>query len=228
MTMIAWVIIAIASGASLLFLLNRPNLGVWQKLIVLLIFVVAGVPIGGLLFLVFAVAGLWLFWDTGASDSLAFLFVTAPVAVMLGLLLVLVAGIGDAREARKSSLALSETETQLTEISTLGTETLRPESVTSDTETRYIQVGTPETSPNPQVGTKTNGLTGAELRGWIMAVTGFLLIVGVPLLGYSLRSNIGLSSERILLALVGPILALLGILAVTICIHLYVRTMRGR
>ena len=61
-----------------------------------------------------------------------------------------------------------------------------------------------------------------------MAVTGFLLVVGVPLFGFILRSNIGLSSERMLLALVGPILVLLGILAATICIHLYVRSMRGR
>ncbi|MDE2788268.1 MAG: hypothetical protein OXL37_16635 [Chloroflexota bacterium] len=228
MSLVAWVIVAIACGASLLFLLNRPNLSSGQKLIVLLIFVIAGVPVGGLLFLVFAVAALWLFWDTGASDSLAFLFVTAPVAVMLGLLLLLIAGIADARETRKPAAVLLEIETQSADTGTLRTKTAQPEGVAPEAETRTLQVGALERSPHPQVGTNSNGLTGAELRGWIMAVTGFLLVVGVPLFGFILRSNIGLSSERVLLALVGPILVLLGILAVTICIHLYTRTMRGR
>ena len=228
MTMVAWVIIAIASGASLLFLLNRPNLSGVQKLIVLSIFVVAGVPVGGLLFLVFAVAGLWLFWDTGASDSLAFLFVTAPVAVILGLLLVLIAGIADARQARKSAAVLPEIESQRAGVGTLITDTLHPETVTPETETWSLQVSTLERSPQPQVGANSNGLTGAELRGWIMAVAGFLLVVGVPLFGFILRSNFGLPPARIVLALVSPILVLLGVLAVTICIHLYMRAPRSR
>ena len=216
MTMVAWVIIAIASGASLLFLLNRHNLSGVQKLIVLSIFVVAGVPVGGLLFLVIAVAGLWLFWDTGASDSLAFLFVTAPVAVMLGLLLVLIAGIADARQARKSAAVLPEIESQRAGVGALITDT------------RSLQVSALERSPHPQVGANSNGLTGAELRGWIMAVAGFLLVVGVPLFGFILRSNFGLSPARIVLALVSPILVLLGVLVVTICIHLYMRAPRSR
>ena len=133
MTAVAW--IAIAGGASLLFLLNRPNLSGVQKLIVLLIFVAAGVPVGGLLFLVFAIAGLWLFWDTGASDSLAFLFVTAPTAVMLGLLLVLIACIADARAARKLASVSPTIETRRTEIGTMGTQTSQPKAVAPKAET---------------------------------------------------------------------------------------------
>ena len=193
MTVIAGVIIAIATGASLLFLLKRPNLSGDQKLVALLIFMVAGVAVGGLLFLVLAFAGIMLFWETEASDSLAFLFVTAPMAVLLGLLLVLIASVADAHEARKAAAA------------TPGTE-----------------VG------HAEAGTKSNSLTGAELRGWVMAVAGFLLVVGVPLLGYILHSNFGLSSIRTPLALIGPTVVLLGVLVVTVCIHRYNRPMGGR
>lgn len=228
MTIVAWIIIAIAGGASLLFLLNRPNLSVWQKLTVLLIFVAAGIPVGGLLFLVFAVAGLWLFWDTGASDALAFLFVTAPVAIMLGLLLVLMASIADTRKARRAAAVLPETQPQRTAIGIPEMETWQPEEVTPEAESRPIQVGTLERNPHQRVGTNSGALTGAELRGWIIAVAGFLLVVGVPLFGFTLRSNIAWSSQRVLLALVGPILVLVGVLLVTICIHLYMRSTRGR
>ncbi len=192
MTAIAWAIITIATGASLLYLLNRPNLSVGQKLVVLLVFIAAGVPVGGLLFLAFAIAGLMLFWDTGASDSLAFLFLTSPIAVLLGLLLVLMASIADALQARK------------------------------------VAAATPDTEPRQaEIGSKSGSLTGAELRGWVMAVAGFLLVVGVPLLGYILHSNAGVSSIRIPLALIGPTAVLLGVLVVTVLIHVYNRRMRG-
>ena len=193
MTVIAWVIITIATGASLLFLLKRPNLSGGQKLVALLVFMAAGVPIGGFLFLVLAFAAIMVFWEAVAADSLAFLFITAPMAVLLGLLLVLIASVADEREARKAAAAAPEMEVR-----------------------------------HAEAGTKSSSLTGAGLRGWVMAVAGFLLVVGVPLLGYILHSNFGLSSKRIPLALLGPTVVLLGVLVVTVCIHLYNRPMRGR
>ena len=160
MTAIAWaIIIIIATGASLLFLLKRPNLSGDQKLVALLIFMVVGVPVGGLLFLVLAVAAIMVFWEAVAADSLAFLFITAPLAVLLGLLLVLIASVADEREARKAAAATPEMEVR-----------------------------------HAEADTKSSSLTGAELRGWVMAVAGFLLVVGVPLLGYILHSNFGLDS----------------------------------
>ena len=196
MTAIAWaiiIIIIIATGASLLFLLKRPNLSGDQKLVALLIFMVAGVPVGGLLFLVLAFAAMMVFWEAVAADSLAFLFITAPLAVLLGLLLVLIASVADEREARKAAAATPEMEVR-----------------------------------HAEADTKSSSLTGAELRGWVMAVAGFLLVVGVPLLGYILHSNFGLSSIRTPVALIAPTLVLLGVLVVTVCIHLYNRPMPGR
>lgn len=53
--------------------------------------------------------GIMLFWDTGIENDAVFLYLSAPMAVLLNLMLVLIASMTNAGAARKSETVLRDT-----------------------------------------------------------------------------------------------------------------------
>ena len=102
-------IIAVTTGASLLYVLKRPHLDGRQKLIVLALAMLAGVPVGFVLFVLLSMVGIMLFWDTGIENDAVFLYFSAPMAVLLNLMLVLIAGMINAGASGKSETVLRDT-----------------------------------------------------------------------------------------------------------------------
>ncbi len=102
-------IIVVTTGASLLYVLKRPHLDGRQKLIVLALAVLAGVPVGFVLVVLLSMVGIMLFWDTGIENDAVFLYLSAPMAVLLNLMLVLIASMTNAGAARKSETVLRDT-----------------------------------------------------------------------------------------------------------------------
>ena len=102
-------IIAVTTCASLLYVLKRPHLGGRQKLIVLALAVLAGVPVGFVLSVLLSLAGIMLFWDTGIGGDVVFLYFSAPMAVLLNLMLVLIASMINAGAAPKSETVMHDT-----------------------------------------------------------------------------------------------------------------------
>ena len=102
-------VIAATTCASLLYVLKRPHLDGRQKLMVLALAVLAGVPVGFVLFVLLSMVGIMLFWDTGIENDAVFLYLSAPMAVLLNLMLVLIASMTNAGAARKSETVLHDT-----------------------------------------------------------------------------------------------------------------------
>lgn len=61
-------IIVVTTCASLLYVLKRPRLDVRQKLTVLILAMLAGVPVGFVLFVLLSLVNIMRFWDTGIWD----------------------------------------------------------------------------------------------------------------------------------------------------------------
>ena len=142
-------IIAVTTGASLLYVLKRPHLDGRQKLIVLALAVLAGVPVGFALFVLLSMVGIMLFWDTGIENDAVFLYFSAPMAVLLNLMLVLIASMVNAGAARKSETVLHDTSVTaaqgvpvaVNQETTLAGTSETAEAVTPDTG-RLLLVGT--------------------------------------------------------------------------------------
>ena len=102
-------IIAVTTCASLFYVLKRPHLDGRQKLMVLALAMLAGVPVGFALFVLLSMVGIMLFWDTGIENDAVFLYLSAPMGVLLNLMLVLIASMTNAGAARKSETVLRDT-----------------------------------------------------------------------------------------------------------------------
>ncbi len=102
-------IIAVTTGASLLYVLKRPHLDGRQKLIVLALAMLAAVPVGFVLFGLLSMAAIILFWDTGVGSDAVFLYLSAPMAVLLSLMLALIATIVNSGAAGKSETVMPDT-----------------------------------------------------------------------------------------------------------------------
>ena len=90
-------------------MLKRPHLGGRQKLTVLALAVLAGLPVGFVLFVLLSLVGIMLFWDTGVGSDVVFLYFSAPMAVLLNLMLALIASIINAGAAPKSETVMQDT-----------------------------------------------------------------------------------------------------------------------
>ena len=101
-------IIAVTTGASLLYVLKRPHLDGRQKLMVLALAMSAGVPVGFVLFVLLSMVGIMLFWETGIGSDVVFLYLSAPLAVLLNLMLVLIASLVNAGAAPKSEMVMRD------------------------------------------------------------------------------------------------------------------------
>ena len=105
MLIIALVFIIPTCG-SLLYLLTRSNLGGQQKFVTLMIALSIAVPVGGAVFLVFAFAGIILFWESEISEILfAVVWIFVPVSVAGNSAFTLTTAVVDNREARKAEEA---------------------------------------------------------------------------------------------------------------------------
>ncbi len=102
-------IIAVTTCASLIYVLKRPHLDGRQKLIVLALAMLAGVPVGFVLFVLLSLVGLMLFWETGVGGNVVFLYFSAPMAVLLNLMPVLIANMTNAGAAPKSETVTRDT-----------------------------------------------------------------------------------------------------------------------
>ena len=107
--LVSALIIAVTTGASLLYVLKRPHLDGRQKLTVLALAVLAAFPVGCVLFFFLSLAGIMLFWETGIGGDVAFLYFSAPMAVLLNLMLVLIASMINAGAAPKSETVVRDT-----------------------------------------------------------------------------------------------------------------------
>ena len=101
MLIIALLCIIIPTCGSLLYLLTRSNLGVWRKLVTLIIALAIAVPVGGVVCLVFLVAGTVVFWESQISEYVSAVWISLPASAAGNLVLVLMAAVADNRAAHK-------------------------------------------------------------------------------------------------------------------------------
>jgi len=115
---------AVTTCASLLYVMKRPHLDGGQKLTVLALAVLAGVPVSYVLFVLLSLVNIMRFWDTGIWDTgiwntgiwntgigsdVVFLYFSAPMAVLLSLMLVLITSMINAGAAPKTETVRHDT-----------------------------------------------------------------------------------------------------------------------
>lgn len=86
-------VIVATTLAALLYVLTRPHLDGRRRLMVVALGVLAGVPAGFVLFALLSMASVILFWDSGVGGDVLFLYFSAPIAVLLNVMLVLIAAL---------------------------------------------------------------------------------------------------------------------------------------
>ena len=193
-------IIAVTTGASLLYVLKRPHLGGRQKLIVLALAMLAGVPVGSVIFGLLSMVGIMLFWDTGIGSDVVFLYISAPMAVLLNLMLVLIASMVNAGAAPKTETVMPDTSVTARQ----GTPAAMEQETTA--------AGTPQTA-GPVVPD-----TGRLLLTGTIAVAEFFLLIVVGIVGGFFWWDIDL---RTLLAMSVALFVLLMVMVVATIVHRY-------
>ena len=198
--LVSALIIAVTTCASLLYVLKRPHLDVGQKLIVLVIAMLVSVPVGFMLFVLLAFVGIILFWGTGILDDVVLLYFSAPMAVLLNLMLVLIGSIANTCAAHRLEAAMRDTSATARQ----GT----PATVNQET----TATGTSETA-----GLVTPD-TGRLLLTGTIAVAVFFLIIVVAIVGSFFWWESGL---RALLAMSVALVVLLMVMVVATIVHRY-------
>ena len=97
---IAWTIVVVILAGSLLYLMTRPHLRGDQKLVALVVSVSIALPIGGLLLVAILVVVLGALWETGITDAEALVILFGPLAVVVGIAIIVGGNVADRRESR--------------------------------------------------------------------------------------------------------------------------------